>query len=111
MLPSPHGRGAGGEVGFGGGTSSPHAKKLHFDRLSKGLSNPTGTSMEGGRDFGGGIFEDFGAKFKASQQSLDGNALNLYKSGQFADEIFPCCLLYTSPSPRDRQKSRMPSSA
>ena len=25
--------------------------------------------------------------------------------------IFPACLLYTSPSPRDRQKSRMPSSA
>ena len=24
---------------------------------------------------------------------------------------FDCCLLYTSPSPRDRQKSRMPSSA
>ena len=24
---------------------------------------------------------------------------------------FKCCLLYTSPSPRDRQKSRMPSSA
>ena len=24
---------------------------------------------------------------------------------------FPPCLLYTSPSPRDRQKSRMPSSA
>ena len=24
---------------------------------------------------------------------------------------FICCLLYTSPSPRDRQKSRMPSSA
>ena len=27
-------------------------------------------------------------------------------SGKFA-----CCLLYTSPSPRDRQRSRMPSSA
>ena len=27
----------------------------------------------------------------------------------FGSEI--CCLLYTSPSPRDRQKSRMPSSA
>ena len=26
-------------------------------------------------------------------------------------EIDLCCLLYTSPSPRDRQKSRMPSSA
>ena len=25
--------------------------------------------------------------------------------------LFQCCLLYTSPSPRDRQKSRMPSSA
>ena len=28
----------------------------------------------------------------------------------FSDILFPC-LLYTSPSPRDRQKSRMPSSA
>ena len=27
------------------------------------------------------------------------------------DEVSGCCLLYTSPSPRDRQKSRMPSSA
>jgi aspartate/glutamate racemase len=26
-------------------------------------------------------------------------------------EIISTCLLYTSPSPRDRQKSRMPSSA
>ena len=26
-------------------------------------------------------------------------------------EMFETCLLYTSPSPRDRQKSRMPSSA
>ena len=28
----------------------------------------------------------------------------------FSKEL-DCCLLYTSPSPRDRQKSRMPSSA
>ena len=28
-----------------------------------------------------------------------------------ADARFSTCLLYTSPSPRDRQKSRMPSSA
>ena len=27
------------------------------------------------------------------------------------DEVVDACLLYTSPSPRDRQKSRMPSSA
>ena len=30
---------------------------------------------------------------------------------KLAGEIFTICLLYTSPSPRDRQKSRMPSSA
>ena len=31
--------------------------------------------------------------------------------GDAADWLFTNCLLYTSPSPRDRQKSRMPSSA
>ena len=31
-------------------------------------------------------------------------------TGQIIPGIW-CCLLYTSPSPRDRQKSRMPSSA
>ena len=30
---------------------------------------------------------------------------------QEADSNFDCCLLYTSPSPRDRTRSRMPSSA
>ena len=32
------------------------------------------------------------------------------ENNEFADESI-ICLLYTSPSPRDRQKSRMPSSA
>ena len=27
------------------------------------------------------------------------------------DELYAACLLYTSPSPRDRTRSRMPSSA
>ena len=31
--------------------------------------------------------------------------------GKFQSTRPQCCLLYTSPSPRDRQKSRMPSSA
>ena len=37
----------------------------------------------------------------------------LQKVGAKMDEELWCgsCLLYTSPSPRDRQKSRMPSSA
>ena len=33
------------------------------------------------------------------------------KNLENADEFSRPCLLYTSPSPRDRQKSRMPSSA
>ena len=32
-------------------------------------------------------------------------------SAYFAGDAYLSCLLYTSPSPRDRQKSRMPSSA
>ena len=32
-------------------------------------------------------------------------------SGSGKSTLLRCCLLYTSPSPRDRQKSRMPSSA
>ena len=34
---------------------------------------------------------------------------NLARTGRLGET--PICLLYTSPSPRDRQKSRMPSSA
>ena len=37
--------------------------------------------------------------------------MNVDMSGQFTMHIWVACLLYTSPSPRDRQKSRMPSSA
>ena len=36
------------------------------------------------------------------------------QNGQYIEVVCPLdhpCLLYTSPSPRDRQKSRMPSSA
>ena len=44
-----------------------------------------------------------------------GHKPSLRKVFEAKPEIFShnieCCLLYTSPSPRDRQKSRMPSSA
>ena len=36
---------------------------------------------------------------------------HIYQSTLNALRLFCNCLLYTSPSPRDRQKSRMPSSA
>ena len=36
---------------------------------------------------------------------------NLKRYFNVLDELVKGCLLYTSPSPRDREKSRMPSSA
>ena len=43
---------------------------------------------------------------------VSGLALVLVQLGKWSLlRYFHCCLLYTSPSPRDRQKSRMPSSA
>ena len=38
-------------------------------------------------------------------------SLDPYMRGRMNDSKSYVCLLYTSPSPRDRQKSRMPSSA
>ena len=39
-------------------------------------------------------------------------ALNFSRESKTAEKaVLSACLLYTSPSPRDRQKSRMPSSA
>ena len=46
---------------------------------------------------------DFNNKDAASDEELNYTDHNLYG--------IKSCLLYTSPSPRDRQKSRMPSSA
>ena len=36
---------------------------------------------------------------------------NMFKIEEYKSLFLRTCLLYTSPSPRDRQKSRMPSSA
>ena len=42
---------------------------------------------------------------------LQGKILKIVEKGKENFICTKCCLLYTSPSPRDRQKSRMPSSA
>ena len=46
------------------------------------------------------LIQDVETFFKASDEDFD-----------IIFHFANCCLLYTSPSPRDRQKSRMPSSA
>ena len=47
---------------------------------------------------------------QAAQAMLDAGGDELIEPF-YKDLDFGTCLLYTSPSPRDRQKSRMPSSA
>ena len=42
---------------------------------------------------------------------MDASAVTLMRENNIPIIVFSLCLLYTSPSPRDRQKSRMPSSA
>ena len=58
------------------------------------------------------------SEIKSKLKSLDISkptefvVLNMSESiKKILSTIFEICLLYTSPSPRDRQKSRMPSSA
>ena len=62
-----------------------------------------------------GISKEKDVKEKYSQQKA-GGFFKYYELEQYEDALRKTryedsCLLYTSPSPRDRQKSRMPSSA
>ena len=62
-------------------------------------------------DFLGGLVTDIHSRIKRWMIYHDGNLV----WSKIATILLICitciCLLYTSPSPRDRQKSRMPSSA
>ena len=76
-------------------------------------STKTALSFE---DFKESVLEDYKIAVTSRECSLLGRREVLTgkaKFGIFGDgkELPQLCLLYTSPSPRDRQKSRMPSSA
>ena len=66
-------------------------------------------NMDGQIELVCGAFSSSPSKSKASGRDLFLPARRCY--GTFEEMIVKDCLLYTSPSPRDRQKSRMPSSA
>ena len=64
------------------------------------------------------VSSDLDASFQSKvegmvREKIQRGAVNLRIQFQFLGENsqYQICLLYTSPSPRDRQKSRMPSSA
>ena len=76
----------------------------------------------GGRDaFIGGVhrmaarlddhYELIAGAFSSTEEKSKASAAELGIDDSRAYATYKDCLLYTSPSPRDRQKSRMPSSA
>ena len=58
--------------------------------------------------------QDFGRGGVVAVRNVDGDQRQLLVgqlTERFAQDVAGACLLYTSPSPRDRTRSRMPSSA
>ena len=51
------------------------------------------------------------ARAEAEQMAKKADAWKDYQDAAMVDMVLETCLLYTSPSPRDRHRSRMPSSA
>ena len=63
---------------------------------------------------GGALFGSFGIKLLSSKDAKKAYVHVTAAGLRMKDSVMgtvTTCLLYTSPSPRDRQKSRMPSSA
>ena len=52
----------------------------------------------------------YGDKLSAAKDMVDGGPIDVL-TGDYLAELTMTCLLYTSPSPRDTERSRMPSSA
>ena len=89
------------------------------------FSDPAGTAFDvsyysgGGDDCASGIYDCAGVCDGASVEDCagdcDGGAVvdecGVCNGDGIADGACDCCLLYTSPSPRDQRGSRMPSSA
>ena len=100
-----------GNVGIG--TSSPSDK----------LTVDGNLSIFGNKIYNGSAANSAGVSFPSSTTRIDGyNGITFHSStttvGSQSERMritnngnVGICLLYTSPSPRDRQKSRMPSSA
>ena len=102
--------GAGAEVNLTGSASSIDGSSATSSQLTN-----LGTITAGGTDGTNRFISNLAFDNQGTVQVQDGRTLNVTSasnlvSGTLTGGIWSC-LLYTSPSPRDRQKSRMPSSA
>ena len=83
---------------------SPESVKL-FSRLGFEVIIENGAGETSG--YRNSNYEEAGAKIVTRSECLKADVCLCVRMPSTVD----ICLLYTSPSPRDRQKSRMPSSA
>ena len=87
------------------GFSLERAKKV-----PKGPSFVQKDSLDGSQPIVGGGYYGYSVDFDGTVRN-DYELITRYREMVLQPECDSACLLYTSPSPRDRQKSRMPSSA
>ena len=83
-------------------------QKVFFDDIKEGDTGPEFTHELSRTDLVmyAGASGDFNPMHHDEVKAKDSGLPSVFGHG-----MFTACLLYTSPSPRDRQKSRMPSSA
>ena len=87
-----------------------HMMKVGADQLKAGAANMMEEAMAAMND--PEVMSQMTAMIKDPNFQKNLNAMAQDPSfKQYIDAVSIYCLLYTSPSPRDRQKSRMPSSA
>ena len=95
-------RGGTSDAFFGSSTRIGPAAGKHVDITSTGVFVSTDASTQVAK---------FGSDMRVGLDAADKTALRVDSSGNLTIGTSGTCLLFTSPSPRDRQKSRMPSSA
>ena len=106
-----------GNCGVGFAPVRPTDQDLLIE-LMEGVEDIPGVALSEGLSWEWESFPDYLDYLSKRQFDMDicaqlpHAAMRVYVMGQRGADREPAtCLLYTSPSPRDRQKSRMPSSA
>ena len=105
---------SGSEVNISGGTVGSNFTSLSGSEvnISDGILSSFTANDGGIVTFSGGFVNGRFTADAGSQVSISGGSLGALDAmpGSVV-ELFGDCLLYTSPSPRDKRQSRMPSSA